>query len=248
MSQTQLKANKRTLTGRKVKQLRRQGILPGNLFGKKTDSVSIKLSLNDFSKTYSQVGETGLINLIIDHEKPRPVLITNVQLDPVTSHPLHADFHQVDLTEKVTADIPVEIIGESLAVKEQGGVLVTLLTEIEVEALPADLPDKFELDINALKNIGDTLTIADLKVDKKVTIQLDPEETIVLIQEQQQEEPSPTTEETEVTETKEGEEKKKAEAQDEQKASDQEAKPEGDSKPGTDKPEKSEGDDKKQDK
>jgi large subunit ribosomal protein L25 len=189
----QLKAEPRTITGRKVKTLRRQGILPANVFGKKIKSLSLQLALQDFTKIADAVGETGLVDLSVQGEdKPRPVLITNVHLDPVTNHPLHADFHQVDLTEPVTANIPVELTGESPAVKEKSAVLITLLDEIEVEALPADLPEKFAVDISGLKEFNDSVLVKDLKVDTaSVTIKADPEAQIVMVQEPKEEEVAP---------------------------------------------------------
>ena len=120
-----LKVSPRIITGRKVKSLRRESILPANIFGNKVKSTSIKIALAEFSKLYQQVGETAVINLNVDGEKtPRPVLISHVHNHPVTGVPLHVDFHQVDLKVKVTATVPVEIIGESPAIKEKGGVLV----------------------------------------------------------------------------------------------------------------------------
>lgn len=189
-----LKAQKRILFGRKVKQLRRQHIIPVNIFGKKVKSVAAQLDLDAFEKMSQQVGETGLVDLVIDSEPPRPVLITNIQYDPILDFPVHADFHQVDLTEKVTAHVPVEIIGESPAVKDQGGVLVTAIDEIEVEALPADLPDKFEIDISTLQNIGDSIAVSYLKSNSKVDIKLEPEAVIVLVQAPQVEEVEAPTE------------------------------------------------------
>ncbi|HUS52370.1 MAG TPA: 50S ribosomal protein L25 [Candidatus Bathyarchaeia archaeon] len=166
-----LKAEKRKITGRKVKKLRQEGVLPANVYGKKVKSCSIKLDLKTFLPVFQEVGETGIVDLNLKGEtKMRPVLIHNVQLDPVTDQPLHADFHQVDLKEKVTADIPIEIAGESPAVKEKGGILIQPLTEVEVEALPAELPDQLEVNITGLKEINDAVTVADLKVPKGVKL------------------------------------------------------------------------------
>lgn len=197
-----LQAQPRTLTGKKVNQLRRQHILPANIFGKKIKSQAIQLDLQEFNRVYSEAGETTLVDLVIDSTN-RPTLITNVQLDPITSTPLHADFHQVDLTEKVTANIPLEIVGESPAVKDKGGVLETPLTEIEVEALPTDLPDNIQVDISILVEIGDTLSVSDLKVDSKVEIKSDPQAPIVVISEPREEESEPVVVEPEAETGKE---------------------------------------------
>lgn len=164
-----LRAEKRKVTGRKVKKLRREGVLPANIYGKKIKSCAVQLDLEIFLPVYQAVGETGIVDLSLKGEtKVRPVLIHNVQLDPITDQPLHADFYQVDLKQKVTADIPVEITGESPAVKEKGGILIQPLTEVEVEALPAELPDRLEVDITGLKEINDAMTVGDLKMPKGV--------------------------------------------------------------------------------
>ena len=189
----QLKADKRTITGRQVKTLRRQGILPANVFGKTTKSVSLQVAIKEFTSVADEVGETGLVDLnVAGEDSSRPVLITNIHAHPVTGHPLHADFHQVDLTQKVTANIPVELIGESPAVKEKNAVLITLLDEIEVEALPADLPEKFAVDISGLKEFNDSVLVSDLKVDAaKVTIKADLAAQIVMVQEPKEKEIAP---------------------------------------------------------
>jgi len=210
----QLKAEPRTITGRQVKTLRRQGILPANVFGKKTKSLSLQVAIKEFTPVADEVGETGLVDLVVKGEdSPRPVLITNIHTHPVTGRPLHADFHQVDLTEAVTAPIPVELIGESPAVKEKSAVLITLLDEIEVEALPADLPEKFAVDISGLKEFNDSVLVSDLKVDTaSVTIKADPTAQIVMVQEPKEKEIAPPPPaETEVPAPAEGEGEKPAE-------------------------------------
>ena len=200
-----LQAEPRTLLGRKVKQLRRAGLIPANIYGNKIKSQSIKITLSEFNKVFEEAGETSLVDLTVDGDKKtKPVLITNIQHDPITDKPIHADFHQVDLTQKVTANIPLEITGESPAVKE-GGVLLTPLTEIEVEALPTDLPDNIQIDISKLLKTGDSISVSDLKVSPKVELKADPKTPVVLIQEQKaEEEPEPTPAEAEV-EGKDGE-------------------------------------------
>src|SRR3989344_5017909 len=100
-----LNAEERKITGRKVKKLRKTGMLPGNIFGKKIKSLSVAIKTQDFNKVYKEVGETGLLELQIGKDN-RAVLVANVQKDPVSDVPLHVDFHQVDLKEKVTADVP----------------------------------------------------------------------------------------------------------------------------------------------
>lgn len=185
-----LNVSPRTLAGRKVKQLRRQGIVPANVFGSKTKSIAVQVSADVFKKVFAEAGETSLVYLTVGDEKTaRPVLIASVQIHPVTDAPLHIDFHQVDLTQKVTADIPVELVGEAPAEKELGATIVQLVNELEVEALPTDLPEKFEIDLSSLKAFGDMISVKDVKVDAaKVEIKNDPELQIVQAQEPQKEE------------------------------------------------------------
>ncbi|OGD62772.1 hypothetical protein A2160_04850 [Candidatus Beckwithbacteria bacterium RBG_13_42_9] len=175
-----LQVEKRELAGRKVKQLRRQGILPANVYGKKVKSQSVQVDGKTFLRIYDEVGETGLVELILKGDKAsRHVLIHNVQQDPVSDLPLHVDFYQVDLTQKVTAKVPLEMTGIAPAVAK-GGVLVQLLTEVEVEALPADLPDKLVIDVSKLEEMGNNLTAEDLKYDKaKVILKLEDPKTLV---------------------------------------------------------------------
>lgn len=210
-----LKSEKRQVLGRKVKALRKEGKLPANIFGKKIKSQAITLDLQDFQKIYAQVGETSLVEISIKGEKkPRPSLISNVQIHPVTDLPIHADFHQVDLTEKVTANVPVLVVGESPAVKDKAAVLITLFDEIEVEALPTDLPDKFEVDISTLKEFNESVTAKDLKVDRsKVEVKVGENEAIVMVQEpkEEEEEAPPVEEPAEGEEPTEGEEDKSEE-------------------------------------
>ncbi len=199
-----LQAVTRAVLGKKVKRLRKEGQLPANIYGKKIKSQSITVNYLEFTQTFDQAGETSLIDLALD-KTTHPVLITNVQVDPVTDNPIHVDFRQVDLTEKVTANIPLVITGESPAVKDLGGVLETPLSEVEVEALPTDLPENIQIDISSLKKIGLTLTVGDLKVSSKVEIKSDPATPVVVISEPRaEEEPEPAPEAEEAAEAEEG--------------------------------------------
>lgn len=193
MTKVNLSVSKRSIFGRRIATLRRQDILPGNIFGKKTESLAIQLPMDKFNSVFKQAGETSIVYLTVDEEKKtRPVLISNLQRHPVTQEPLHVDFHQVDLTEKTTATVPVVLVGESPAEKDQGAVLVQVLSELEVEALPTDLPEKLEIDIATLTEIGQSKAVKDIVVDtEKVTIKAEPEEVVVMAQEPQKEEEAP---------------------------------------------------------
>lgn len=210
-----LKAEERSLKGRKVKKLREKGILPANVFGKKIKSKSVGVKKEEFDKIFSEVGETGLINLKVEGEKEdRAVLVSNVQVDPVSDLTIHIDFRQVDLKEKVTAEVPVELVGESPAEKQSLGTVVLYIDEIEVEALPTDLPEKFTIDISKLEDVDQAVLVKDLNVNKnKVEVLTDLEEIVAKVEPPQKEEvveePKAEVEEEAVSpeaESKEGEE------------------------------------------
>lgn len=197
-----LTVEKRTVLGRKVKKLRQTGLLVGNLYGKKIKSQAIQTDLKTFLPIFKQVGETGLVQLALKSETGfRPVLIHNLQLDPVTDLPLHVDFHQVDLKEAITAQIPIELVGEAPAVTQKIGILIQPLAEVEVEALPTDLPDKFEISVSGLAEVDAAITVADLKIPAGVKILIDKGQILVKIEPPAKEEvvtPPPVTEEVPV--------------------------------------------------
>ena len=175
MATLKLEVEKRKIFGRKVKRLRREGLLPANIYGKKIKSLAVQLSEKDFLGVYKEAGETSIVDLKVKGEKKsRPVLIANLQTDPVTDRPLHVDFHQVVLTEKTTATIPIELSGEAPAVAQKLGILVQQINELEVEALPKDLPEKFVVDTSSLIQVDDAILVKDIRVDKKkVEIKVD---------------------------------------------------------------------------
>lgn len=177
-----LKVTKREVVGKKLKRLRKEGVLPGNIYGKDITSLSVQLPLKEFEHIYNQTGETGLVDLEVDGEK-RPVLIHNVQLDYMTQEPIHADFYQVNLKEKIKTMIPVALVGEPTAVTEKLGLLLQTLNEIEVEALPGDLPEKFEVDVTKLAAVNDQTTVGDIKAPNGVEILTDPSQVVAKISE-----------------------------------------------------------------
>ena len=134
------------------------------------------------------MGETGLLTLEIGKDE-KSVLIHNLQVNPVTDAPVHVDFLQVDLKEKVEADVPVELTGESPAQKQAIGTVVQYINEIKVEALPMDLPEKFIVDTSGLAEIDQAILVKDLKVDRaKVIVKTGPDEIVVKVEPPQKEE------------------------------------------------------------
>lgn len=210
-----LTGKKRALFGKKVKQLRREGSVPANIFGDVKESQAITLNTREFVKVYKEAGDTSVIALSIDGEtKGRPVLVDSVEYHPLHQTVMHVSFRQVNLKEKISAEVPIELINQ-LEIKEVTPVL--LRESIEVEALPNDLPEAFEIDLAKFTEVGQEVTIAQLPYDhSKVEILEDDLEQVVLqIQEVKQMEEvveeTPVAESAETTEQTEGEAEKKEE-------------------------------------
>jgi len=212
-----IKATKRKELGRKVKKLRSKGLLPGNVYGNKVKSESITVNFKEFRNIFKEAGETNIVNIVLEG-KNRPTLIHNVQTDPITDLPLHIDFLQVDLKQKVTVQIPIELVGDSLAEKQGIGTIVQYTDEVEVEALPTELPESFEIDISKLENADDQIQVKDISIDKtKVEMKEDSERVIVKVEPlRKEEEVAPPAEE------KEGEEKEEEEGKEESEKGEEE--------------------------
>jgi len=183
MKKYSLSAQPRTLVGRKVKKLREQGQIPATLYGKKIKSENLAVKQEEFQKVFAEAGETGLVELKITAEKSagRQVLVHHLQRDPVSDKLLHVEFFQVDLKEKVHTKVPLVFMGQSPAVAQKTGVMLTLLDEVEVEALPADLPEKLSVDTSILAEVNQELKVSDLKVSAGVTVLTDQGQTMVKI-------------------------------------------------------------------
>ncbi|HVT01555.1 MAG TPA: 50S ribosomal protein L25 [Patescibacteria group bacterium] len=164
-----LKVTKRTVLGKKIKKLRKEGILPANVYGKDMKSEAVQVPLKDFLDVYHVAHETGLVDLGLDSQTI-PVLIHSVQIDPKSQTPLHADFFKVNLREKITTKVPVVAVGEPKAVADKVGLLEQPISEIEVEALPTDLPEKIEVNVENLAAVDEQILVSDLKVDAGVTV------------------------------------------------------------------------------
>ncbi len=180
MKKHTLTVEKRTVTGRKVKTLRKQGIVPANVFGKKKTSIAVQADQKAFAAVFKEAGETGIIDLHIGSEV-KPALIQNVQVHPVTHAILHADLRQIDLKEKIKASVPLEISGTPLAAAQNIGVLLELLDEIEVEALPTELPEKITVDVTNLAQVDQTIKVGDLTIPSSVVVLTDKELEVVKI-------------------------------------------------------------------
>ncbi len=183
----------------KAKVIRRTGRVPGVVYGNKVATLTFECDEAAVTRAYAKAGENTLVELDLSGKKT-PVLFHGVQFHPVTDKVVHVDFYAVDLTKEIEVPVPVHITGESLAVKELNGVLVTPLDHVTVRCLPTALPKEFIVDISSLTELHSSLTVASLKVPAGVTIVNDPADALVLVQEKRIE-----VEETPVTAPAEGE-------------------------------------------
>lgn len=175
-----LEAQVRQETGKKVKKLREKGVLPATVFGHNVKSVSLSVNAKDFDKVYRQAGETGLVELKYGKDTQH-TLIVDVQTHPLTRQILHIQFHAVSLTEKIKANVPLELVGESPAVVNNIGLLLQTLNEVEVEALPTDLPEKIEVSTVSLAEVDQQIVVSQLSIPKGVELLTGPEEVVVKV-------------------------------------------------------------------
>lgn len=175
-------ATPRMVTGKLNKKLRTAGQLPAVLYGKGKPTVSLQVSQKEFEKIFRQAGESTLVNLVIEGGGEKKVLIHDVAKHFMKNEPIHVDFYEVDLTRKIHAKVPVRLVGVAPAVKELGGVLLKNLSELEVEALPADLPPFIEVNIEVLKAFDNLVRLGDVKLGDRVKFLGHPEDVIVSVQ------------------------------------------------------------------
>ncbi len=201
-----LRAEPRTVLGKKVKRLRREGLVPGVVYGPVlNETVSVSVNRRDFEKFFAKNGHSTVVSLTWEGGN-QPVLIREVQIDPVTRAPLHIDFFAPNMRQKLRQSVPLVMHNPN---EDAAGVLQTVLTEVEVEALPADLPHQIDVDIHNLIEVGDTVRVADLTVEGNVEFITDSEELIAsIVAEAVEEEP----EEVEAAEGEEAEGEEGAEA------------------------------------
>jgi len=182
MEKITLQAEPRTVIGSGVKALRRQGYVPAVVYGHGFEPLSVQVPLKDFEKVYAEAGESTVVYLDVN-KKEYPTIIQEVSIDPISDRFLHADFYKVRLDEKIHANIQLNFIGESPAVKEMSGILVKNISEIEVEGFPQDLPHQIDVDISSIKEFKDQISVKDLSISSKLEIKTDPSAVVALVQE-----------------------------------------------------------------
>lgn len=182
-----LQAESREILGKSVKTLREQGFIPAEFYGHNIKNEHIAVKKDEFKKVFKEAGENTVISLNVGGKKQN-VLIHDIQEDRISGEIFHVDFYNVRMDEKITAKIPVEFDGVAPAVKEYGGILNKTLSEIEVEALPADLPKNIIVDVSPLAELNQSIYVKDIEFPKGVKVTLDPETVIVSVSEPMKEE------------------------------------------------------------
>jgi large subunit ribosomal protein L25 len=172
MANSELKAAPRTVLGKKVAQLRRSGQTPANIFGHKIESTSVQADTAELIQLLRKSSRNAIIDVNVEGESaPRTVVVRDLKRNAVTGQLLHVDFYQISMTKKMRADVPVVLFGVSDAVTTFAGVLLQMTEKIAVEALPADIPVQFDVDVSKITELEGSLHVRDLDIDtSKVTL------------------------------------------------------------------------------
>jgi len=182
MERVELRADTRATRGKKVKRLRAENLIPAVVYGPDMDAAPIQIGERSLFVALQEAGSTALIDLFIDDKTPpHVVLAREIQRDPLTSRVQHVDFYTVRLTEKVKTMPRIEFVGSSPLAEGGRGVVVTSMTEVEVECLPTDLISSITVDLSVLKEWDDNVLVGDLPVPPAVTILADPREVVVSV-------------------------------------------------------------------
>lgn len=164
------------------KKLKIPGEIPAVVYGSGVKNTSLSIDAKEFRKVYRQAGESSLIELTLEDGKAKhPVLVQEIQREPVSGDVIHVDFYQPNLKKEVEVAIPLVFVGVAPAEKDLGGTLVKNISEIDVKALPQDLPHEITVSIDVLKTFEDHILVKDLKLPEKVTISKNPEEIVASV-------------------------------------------------------------------
>ncbi|MCU0505817.1 MAG: 50S ribosomal protein L25 [Chloroflexi bacterium] len=181
-SRPTLAAETREVLGKKVAHLRRAGRLPAVVFGHGKQSVPVTVDAHEFELLRRRIAGSTLVDLSVDGKKAHPVFIHDVQISPVTRRMLHAELFLVRMTEETTMDIPLVMVGEAPAVKDHGGTLLHALEMLKVRALPANLPERFEVSVDGLVDFDTQIHVRDIAIPSDVTLLTDPDEMVARVQ------------------------------------------------------------------
>lgn len=177
-----LAAEPRKITGKAVKRLRQEGRLPGVVFGHGVDSSNVSVDSHEFDQLRRQVGSNALVDLSVDGQAAQPVLVSGVQIHPVTRRPLHVDLFLVTMTEELTVDVQLVAIGDAPAATLGGGTLLHPNETVKVRALPDNLPQSIEYEVGSLTDFELTIRVRDLTIPDDVTLLSDGDEIVARVQ------------------------------------------------------------------
>ncbi|MBI2888583.1 MAG: 50S ribosomal protein L25 [Candidatus Liptonbacteria bacterium] len=167
-----LNAEKREKLGRAAKAVRHAGFIPAELYGRGLENIHLSIPAKEFAKVFKEAGENTVVELVVEGKK-HPAMVHEVARDYLTNEVSHVDFYQVRMDEKITAKIPLEFIGIAPGVRDKGGILNKGVAEIEVEALPGDLPHRLTVDVSVLGDVNESLRVKDIAVPKGVRVLVD---------------------------------------------------------------------------
>ncbi|MDQ6921873.1 MAG: 50S ribosomal protein L25, partial [Candidatus Dormibacteraeota bacterium] len=167
------------ITGKAARRLRHEGRLPAVVYGHRTPANNIDLDAHEFDRVFSRAGKTQLIDLVIGSGRANKVLVKEVQISPRRNTPLHVDFHQVSLLEKLQVEVPVVVGGEAQPVKMGEADVLQILHTLRVECLPEAIPEAIEIDVSGLDHVDAGIRVSDLTLPDGVTAVVDPEELVV---------------------------------------------------------------------
>jgi len=183
VEELRLKATHREVTGKKTRFLRRQGTTPAHLYGHDIKSLTLQCDTDELHRLISHAGKTRLVDLEIDGEKARSVFIREIQKDAVAQQLLHVDFYQVKKTEKIAVDVPIVFVGEAPAMKGKGRMLVHVITSLNIECLPGNVPPQIEVDLSPLQELEQAINVKDIVLGPDITVNADPEQLVVKVSE-----------------------------------------------------------------
>ena len=181
MEEQTLSLSQRTVTGKKVKQLRRQGILPVHMYGRGIDSMSLQGVAGDLRRLLPRIGTNIPVSVQVEgNEGENVCFVRDVQRHPVTEDLLHIDFIRVDVTQTISAEVPIALIGSAPAT-QQGGTLLQPLTSLLVEALPMNIPATVEADVSGLDDFEKSIVVRDIPIADNVTVLTDRDEFVARV-------------------------------------------------------------------
>jgi large subunit ribosomal protein L25 len=182
MDKIELQTTPREILGKKVRFLRRQGIIPVHLFGHNIESAALQCDTKQLQNALAQAGRTRLIGLKVDKsKKPRNVVVREIQREPHTGELIHVDFYQVSMAEKIRVDVPIVTVGEAPALKLKENFLTQELNSLTIECLPDTIPASVELDVSSLTEVDQAIHVEDIKLGEGITVLNNPEQMVVKI-------------------------------------------------------------------